>query len=179
MTAHQLPRPARLRELEAEATIIAAARAAGWYVHGSRTTVLPSGRHATPLKGNRGFPDLFLAHHRHPIALAVELKRKPNQVEPDQQAWHDALRHAGITVHVWWVPEQLTEILAYLANPRHAEAVITGADGRWTATIFTPDGAVTKTCPQLAPLVAWCERWATGRNRPIPIRILTPIGTTA
>jgi hypothetical protein len=39
------------------------------------------------------------------VVRVVELKRKPNKVEPAQQAWHDALAAAGINTEVVWVPE--------------------------------------------------------------------------
>lgn len=169
----------RATELQCETTILQAAARFGWLSHGERTVrVNPTARgYATPVKGDPGFPDLVLAHRTLPLAVIVELKRRPNTVEPAQQVWHDRLRAAGLDVRVWWVPEELDAIVAYLANPRHVGATITQLGDRWHADIHTPDGTATRSCPSLAPLVAWCERWATDRHLLIGIDIITKVGT--
>jgi hypothetical protein len=72
-----------------------------------------SGRWATPIQGHAGFPDLLLA--RRDVVRVVELKRKPNRVEPEQHAWIDALRAAGITTEICWCPEGMDDFIRTLA----------------------------------------------------------------
>lgn len=103
----------RPTELECEATIIAAARTFGWLVHAERPARSGKGWR-TPVKGHKGFPDLVLV--RPPQLWIVELKRKPNKVETDQQAWLDALQACGVATFVVFVPEQLDEFCASLAR---------------------------------------------------------------
>lgn len=110
----------RPTELACEATIIAAAKTFGWLVHGARPAM--TGRKwSTPIKGHAGFPDLVLV--RGGELLIVELKRKPNKVEPNQRVWLDTLAGAGVEALVIFVPEQLDEFVARLATrPKAAVA---------------------------------------------------------
>lgn len=110
-----VPRPS---ELTCEATIIAAAMLAGWLVHGSRTVRVGKGDRAfaTPIKGQPGFPDLVLI--RDGVLLVVELKRRPNVVEPEQQRWLDAFRECGVDADVVYVPEEQDALIAQLTKPR-------------------------------------------------------------
>lgn len=102
----------RATELECEATIIDAAKLFGWRVHGERPAV--SRGWSTPIKGDPGWPDLVLA--RPGRLLIVELKRKPNRVEPAQQVWLDLLSTIpGVQTQVVWVPEELDALCALLA----------------------------------------------------------------
>lgn len=50
------------------------------------------------LMGNRGFPDIVAVGAGR--ILVLELKTERGSVEPDQQAWHDALVGAGLPVRV-------------------------------------------------------------------------------
>lgn len=110
----------RASELACEATIIAAAKTFGWLVHGARPARTGKGW-ATPIKGHAGWPDLVLV--RGAELLIVELKRKPNKVEPAQRIWIDALVSAGVEALVVFVPEQLDEFVARLAQrPKAAVA---------------------------------------------------------
>jgi hypothetical protein len=93
----------RPTETQCEDAIVAAAKTHGWRIHAERTARMGSGRWATPIKGHAGWPDLVMC--RGAVVRVVELKRKPNKVEPAQQAWHDALAAAGINTEVVWVPE--------------------------------------------------------------------------
>lgn len=113
MTA--IPGAPRASELECEATILQAARAAGWRCHSERPAMNAKGNWSTPIKGDAGFPDLVLVHQRRRLVVLAELKRWPNDIEPEQIKWREAfLQAAGMTVHLWWVPEQLDAILAFL-----------------------------------------------------------------
>ena len=101
----------RATERECEDTIIAAAKILGWLCHAERPA--QSGRGwRTPIRGDAGWPDLVLV--RGWRILFVELKRKPNRVEPAQQTWLTTLTAAGAEARVVWVPEGLDEFLAEL-----------------------------------------------------------------
>ena len=107
-------KPYRPTELECQTSLVAAAKRGGWHVHAERTSRTHSGGYATAIQGHAGFPDLVLAHPTRG-ALLVELKRKPNKVEPHQQEWIDTLNAAGITAAVWWVPDELDARCQWLA----------------------------------------------------------------
>lgn len=115
-------KPHRATELACEDTIVRAAKLGGWRVHAERASRTASGRHATAIKGHKGWPDLVLA--REGIVIVAELKRKPNKVEDDQRAWLSQL-NAAVPTFVWWVPEQLDMVTAALAAGRVPEF------GRW------------------------------------------------
>lgn len=104
----------RASEADCQATIVEAARATGWLVHHARPAQIRPGVWATALQGNAGFPDLVLAHPRHGVWF-VELKRKPNKVEPAQTTWLLTLgRH--VRAAVVWVPEDMPAFLRALAT---------------------------------------------------------------
>jgi len=69
----------------------------------------------TPIQGDAGFPDLVLV--RGLDLWFVELKRKPNKIEPAQQTWLDLLGAAGAVAHIVYVPEGLDAFLTMLAKP--------------------------------------------------------------
>ena len=106
---------ARASELECEHTIIAACRVLGYRVHGERAAFSPGRRRfSTPIKGDAGWPDLIICGHGH--VLAVELKRHPNRIEPEQAQWLHELRRAGVSAEVVWVPEGLQSFLNLLGE---------------------------------------------------------------
>ncbi len=107
--------PHRASEAECQATIVQAARLSGWLVHAERPAATGRG-YRTPIQGTPGFPDLVLVHPRSNVVLFVELKRRPNSVEPAQQTWIDALNAAHVEAHVVWVPEGLDAFCGYLAR---------------------------------------------------------------
>lgn len=97
----------RALELECEATILEAARLAGWFRHGERAAVSRK-KWSTPIKGDAGWPDLVLA--RAGQVVAAELKRHPNTVSDEQRAWLVRLdNRPWVTALVLWVPEQMDE----------------------------------------------------------------------
>lgn len=109
----EFPRPT---ELACQATIVAAARMAGWLVHAERASLTQTGRWATAIQGDRGWPDIVLA--RAGVLLMVELKRAPNRVEPEQVKWHTALRLVpGVITGVLWVPDQQEQFIAAITAP--------------------------------------------------------------
>ena len=108
--------PRRLTERQCQDKIIDAAKLGGWLVHAGRPARTANGW-ATAIQGHAGFPDLVLVHPRRGLWF-VELKRKPNKVEPAQQLWLSVIRDApGSTcVRVLWVPEQMDEFIAWLTE---------------------------------------------------------------
>lgn len=103
----------RATEAQCITTIVDAAKLLGWRVHHSRPGYTRQG-YRTPIQGHKGLPDLILVRGRQ--LWIVETKRRPNKVEPEQQAWLDAFTAAGVAARVVWVPEGLAEFLADLAR---------------------------------------------------------------
>lgn len=101
-------------ELQCEATIIAAAQRAGWRVHGERTVKTSKGDHLTPIKGDKGYPDLTLV--RGTQLIFVELKRDgTGRVGEGQQEWVDALDDVpGVRAFFVWVPSDQDRLIAAL-----------------------------------------------------------------
>ena len=104
----------RLTEAQCQSTLIDAAKRGGWRVHAQRTALSKSGRHMTAIQGDRGFPDLVIAHPKRGVWF-IEAKRRPNKVEPEQQKWLDVL---GADAVVAWVPERLDEWCEWLLNEK-------------------------------------------------------------
>lgn len=124
----------RATEIQCQDTIVATARAAGWRVHAERAAVSRGGHYATPIQGDAGFPDLVMV--RADDLWFVELKRKPNSLEPDQHGWLQMLhratrRHIDVQVLVVWVPEQQQAFLEQICS-RHPDP---------NAFLYSPPGA--------------------------------------
>jgi hypothetical protein len=76
----------------------------GWsWIH-HRPARRANGKWSTPVQGNsgRGWPDLFCV--RDGRALALELKTEKGRVSPEQTAWLEKLRTAGIEAHIVRLP---------------------------------------------------------------------------
>lgn len=112
----QQPGP-RLHEVPCQTRIVAHARRFGWLAHAERSSVNRSGKHSTAIQGDAGFPDVVLIHPPARRLLVVEVKRRPNNVEPAQLRWLEAFQLCGVDTTVWWVPEQLHEVYGLLADP--------------------------------------------------------------
>lgn len=120
----------RPSEEACEDTIIRAARIHGWRVHAERKARSMKGVR-TPIKGQRGYPDLTLAHGASGAVWFVELKRRPNKPEPDQVEWLNVLegttgatfigdsptRSIARRAFVVWVPEDMGAFIEDLALP--------------------------------------------------------------
>lgn len=104
----------RATELECQAAIVEAAKLAGWRVHGERTSLTESGRYLTAIQGHKGWPDLVLC--RPPRLMFVELKRKPNKIQTEQQEWLRRLELCGVETRIVWVPEGQDEFIADLVK---------------------------------------------------------------
>ena len=88
-------------EQECEDTIVDAARRLGYLVHAERPARTATSWR-TPVKGDAGWPDLVIAGHGR--LWIVELKRKPNRLDPRQVEWNRRLTAAGVDARVVWVP---------------------------------------------------------------------------
>jgi hypothetical protein len=86
--------------------------------HHGRATNTGDGRHRTAIQGKPGYPDFTIVHPAKRIAMLVELKRFPNQVEDDQLDWWLGLVAAGVDARIWWVPEDLDELVQAIAARR-------------------------------------------------------------
>lgn len=97
---------------------MAAAEAAGWYVHAERPAVTANGRWLTNQQGKPGFPDLVLCHPKRARLAFVELKRKPNKATDDQRSWLLALASCGVTAVQLYVPEDLERLLRFIGSDK-------------------------------------------------------------
>lgn len=98
-----------MSEDQFKARVIQTAKLYGWMVTHFRPVKLPSGRWATPLEGDAGFPDLALA--RNGVVLLRELKTDIGAVEPQQRKWLAAAGSFGAV----WRPADWPAILAELS----------------------------------------------------------------
>lgn len=92
--------PLRMTEDELLDAVLTLASALGWYAHHDRPARTADGRWCTPVQGDRGFPDLVLAHPRHGVIFR-ELKSATGKLEDDQAAWLEALANGGADAGVW------------------------------------------------------------------------------
>jgi hypothetical protein len=88
-----------LSEKELQNAIVSLARTLGYRVAHFRPAMMRSGRWATPMQGDAGFPDLVLVGRGK--VLFVELKTKDGRLTDEQVAWGDAIGMAGANWKVW------------------------------------------------------------------------------
>jgi hypothetical protein len=102
-------------ESELQSTIIDIAHRFGWLVHHARPARTRSGGWATPIQGDKGFPDLVLAKNGR--IIIAELKSAKGRLSPEQETWVRALgcceEDPPIEVYVWR-PADLDEIIEKL-----------------------------------------------------------------
>lgn len=82
-----------------EGWIIDLAKMRGWRIVHFRKARTKDGW-ATPIRGDKGFPDLVMA--RKGRVIFAELKVKDNKPDADQELWLDALRGTAAETYVWW-----------------------------------------------------------------------------
>ena len=87
-----------LSETDFQRQIIDLARLQGWLVHHSRPAQNRRSQWATPIQGDKGFPDLVLA--RAGRIIFAELKSEKGRLTVGQKAWIDQLRPALSDVDV-------------------------------------------------------------------------------
>lgn len=110
MTA-TVPRP-KLTEAEFTAQVLELASVLGWRAAHFRPARTAQGWR-TPVAGDgRGFPDLILVRDR---VVAAELKVGRNCTTPEQDAWLEAFRGAGVPSYTWR-PEDWDAIQATLSR---------------------------------------------------------------
>lgn len=80
-------------EEDLQSRIIDHARLCGWRVAHVRAAQVRSGRWATPVTGDVGFPDLVLA--RAGVVLLAELKSEKGRFREGQAEWLDAAAAHG------------------------------------------------------------------------------------
>lgn len=76
----------------------------GWTWTHFEPAIRQSGRWATPLRGEPGFPDYIAV--RNGRLLVAEIKSTTGRLSRAQSAWLEQLRNAGVETHVWY-PEDL------------------------------------------------------------------------
>lgn len=86
----------RMSEAEFTTTVIDLAKWHKWKVAHFRPAQMRSGRWATAMQGDIGYPDLTLA--RDGVVMFAELKSDTGRMRKDQLEWAEAI---GATCHVW------------------------------------------------------------------------------
>ena len=90
----------RMPERDFTQRVIRYARLRGWLVHHCRPSRMASGRWATAIQGDAGFPDLVLS--REGVVIFGELKRESRGVlSAEQRSWLEALAGEQVQVYVW------------------------------------------------------------------------------
>ena len=87
-----------VREAEFACQVIALAKLHGWRVMHQRPARTLHGWR-TAVQGDAGFPDVVLL--RDGVLIVAELKADDGRLTPEQAAWLDAFRLAGIGGGVW------------------------------------------------------------------------------
>lgn len=88
-----------MNESEFQDAVIEYARIYGWRVAHFRPARTASGWRTAVAADGKGFPDLTMVRGTR-LAVA-ELKGERGRVGPDQQAWLDALKAAGVETYIW------------------------------------------------------------------------------
>jgi hypothetical protein len=108
-----------MSEDDFQTRVIQTAKLNGWRVTHFRAVKLPSGRWATPLQGDAGFPDLALA--RDGVVILAELKSEAGTVDPEQRKWLDAIgpEHGRV-----WRPSDWKAIVSELSRSATRSATL-------------------------------------------------------
>lgn len=83
-----------------EDQVLEAAGTLGWLRFHPRPARTKDGKVRTAMKGDKGFPDLTLAH-RTRGTIFVELKSDVGKLSPEQELWRDVLLAGGQEWHLW------------------------------------------------------------------------------
>lgn len=92
--------PFKISEAAFQRAVIEIAKWERWLVHHTRPAQMRSGRWATPIQGDAGFPDLVLAHPARGLIFA-ELKSAVGRVSDQQTEWLETLRANGVEAYIW------------------------------------------------------------------------------
>lgn len=90
-------------EKDLQNAVIDLARLTGWMVHHTRPARTKDGGWVTPIQGDKGFPDLVLAHPERGV-LFVELKSAKGRLSDDQIRWGECLVSGGVESSFVWRP---------------------------------------------------------------------------
>jgi len=107
MTTNDIGKVFKINEKALQNAVVELAHLYGWLVHHTRPAQMPSGRWATPIQGDAGFPDLVLVKGK--STIFVELKSAIGRTSDAQDRWIAALQNAGQEVHIWR-PRDITTI---------------------------------------------------------------------
>lgn len=99
-----------MTEKELQAAVIEAAHLFGWRVAHFRPALTQSGKWATAMQGDPGYPDLTMA--RDGEILFVELKSETGRIRPEQKIWIDALTpHVVVWRPSDWINGTIVDVL--------------------------------------------------------------------
>ena len=90
----------RIGEAQLQAAIVELAKHLGWMVFHPMPVQNQAGRWRTALQGDKGFPDLVMAHKDYGV-IFVELKSSIGRLSEFQDKWIATLKAGGATVYVW------------------------------------------------------------------------------
>jgi len=105
-----------MTEAEFQNKVIEVARMYGWKVMHTRPAQMQSGRWATPIQGDAGFPDLVLARPRDGDLIFAELKATKGRVSIAQAAWLKTITMTRMAEAHLWYPDDLPKIIKRLAR---------------------------------------------------------------
>jgi hypothetical protein len=89
-----------MSEEDLQAQILQLAKLEGWLRHHTRPARTQDGGWRTPLQGDKGYPDLTLAHPDGLVVIA-ELKTQRGKPTVEQDVWLDALNGAELYSACW------------------------------------------------------------------------------
>lgn len=91
---------ARISEADLQRTVLEMCRLFRWKVTHFRPAQTRSGRWATPLSGDVGWPDLAMVHGSGRF-MVRELKAEAGRLSDGQEEWLRLLDAAGVDAGVW------------------------------------------------------------------------------
>jgi hypothetical protein len=110
----------KMTEPQLQVCILDLAKYLGLLTHHCRPAIMRSGKWATPIQGNAGFPDLCIAGVGG--VVFAELKGDTTQPTDAQMRWLGTLEAAGAEAYLWrpahWDDGTIREVLARLAKPK-------------------------------------------------------------
>lgn len=105
-----------MTEAELQRSILDLAALYGWLVYHARPGMMRSGKWATPLMGNPGYPDLTLATPGRTIYAELkgyDARGRLGQLTPEQWEWLYVLQHGPCEAYLW-APDDMDEIIETL-----------------------------------------------------------------
>ena len=108
-TSAQIEIAKAMTENQLQDNILDAAHKYKWRVHAERPAVNQSGKWATPIQGDPGFPDLVLA--RNGIEWKFELKSEKGKLTVEQREWYHALPNCLIIRPRNWLSGEVEALL--------------------------------------------------------------------